>query len=88
MIKATCDKSQVAFMEAAGIEPAGDFDLTTEVVCDCVNCQEGRAAPALHSGRSAWLDLSSIDADLLSVVLAWEKISGPIRKAIVSLATM
>ena len=70
---------------ASGIEPAGDFALTAETVCDCVNCELGRAAPALHSGRSAWLDLSSIDADLLSVVFAWEKISGPIRTAIVSL---
>jgi hypothetical protein len=47
-----------------------------------------RAATALHFGRSNWLDLSSVDADLLSVVLAWEKISHPIRKAIAALSTV
>ncbi len=70
---------------AAGIEPAGNFDGTTETICDCVNCEQCRSAPALHSGRPNWLDLSSIDSDLQSVVLAWEQISGPIRKAIVGL---
>jgi hypothetical protein len=32
--------------------------------------------------------LASADADLQSVVLAWEKISEPIRKAIVTLAEL
>ncbi len=73
------------FRRAAGIEPASDFDGTAETPCDCVKCKDARAAQALHLGRSNWLDLSSIDADLLTVVLAWEKISEPIRKAIVSL---
>jgi hypothetical protein len=75
-------------VEAAGIEPACDFDGKNERVCDCVNCEKCRAARALHSGRSNWLDLSSIDADLQSVVLGWEEISHPIRKAIVALATL
>jgi len=44
------------------------------VVCHCVNCEQCRAAPALHFGRPNWLELSSVDADLLGVVLAWEKI--------------
>ena len=41
-----------------------------------------RAALALHSGDSNWLDLSSIDGELLSVVLGQEKFSEPIRKGI------
>jgi len=73
-------------IDRAGIEPACDCGGTNEAVCDCVNCEACRAAPALHSAFSNWLDLSSLDADLLSVVLAWEKISEPIRKAIVTLA--
>jgi hypothetical protein len=72
-------------MEAAGIEPAFNFDGKNEGVCDCVNCEKCRAAPALHSGRPNWLDLSSIDADLQSVVLAWEGISEPIRQGILAL---
>jgi hypothetical protein len=72
-------------MEAAGIEPASNFDLTTATTCDCVNCEQCGAAPALHSRRSNWLDLASIDADLLSVVLAWEELSDPIQKGICAL---
>ena len=72
-------------MEAAGIEPASDFDENAEVVCDCGNCEQCRAALALYSERPTWLNLSSVDADLLSVVLAWEKISPPIRMAILGL---
>jgi hypothetical protein len=44
------------------------------------------AARALHFPRSGWLGLASIDPNLLTVVLAWEKISEPIRRAIVGLA--
>ena len=68
-----------------GIEPAICFDGTNEAVCDCVNCAQCRAARALHSGNSNWLDLASIDADLLSVVLAWGKLSEPVRKGICAL---
>ncbi len=71
--------------EAAGLEPTAGFYSTDDDVSTSVICPECGAARALHSGRSNWLDLSSVDADLLSVVLVWEKISGPIRKAIVSL---
>lgn len=75
-----------AAWKVAGIEPACDFDGKNERICDCVNCETCRAALALHSGGSNRLDLSSIDADLLSVVLAWQKISTPIRNAILGLA--
>ncbi len=72
--------------KAAGIEPASNVYGKTERACDCANCEECLAASALHSGRPNWLDLSAIDADLLNVVLAWEKISNPICNAIVTLA--
>jgi hypothetical protein len=72
-------------VEAAGIEPAHEIDANDEKVSDCVTRVEPRAAPALHSGRPDWLELSSLDADLQSVVLAWEKISEPIRNCIVAL---
>jgi hypothetical protein len=72
-------------MEAAGIEPAQEIDASDERLSNCVSEGESRAAPALHCGGANWLDLSSIDADLLSVVLAWGKISEPIRNCIVAL---
>ena len=78
-------------MEAAGIEPASCFDTQPETAGPILRLQSTmnlvcRAAWArMYSGRSNWLDLSSIDADLLSVVLAWEKISGPVRKRICAL---
>lgn len=73
-------------MEAAGIEPAGDSDGIIKPACSCGNCEECRAASALHFACANSLDLSSIDTDLLTVVLAWAGISEPIRKAIVGLA--
>lgn len=69
----------------AGIEPACDSDGIIKADYACGNCEQCRAAPALHFGRPNWLDLSSIDSDLQSVVVAWEKISKPIRKAILAL---
>src|SRR5262249_52516222 len=74
-------------MEAAGIEPARDLDGIINPSCACGKCEEWPARTALHSPPAGWLDLASLDADLLSVVLAWERMSEPIRKAIVTLAT-
>jgi hypothetical protein len=68
-----------------GLEPTAEFHPKDDTTSGCVSCQECRAARALHFGRSNWLDLSSVDADLLSVVLGWGKIPEPIRKAIVAL---
>jgi hypothetical protein len=68
-----------------GLEPTDEYDRTEDTTMTSVICQNCRAARALHSGHTHWLDLSSIDADLLSVVLGWEKISEPIRKAVIAL---
>src|SRR5690242_12207468 len=46
--------------------PAGDSDGIIKLPWACGNCEQCRAAPALHLGRSNWLDLASIDADLLN----------------------
>ncbi len=73
-------------MEAAGIEPNGDFDASGILPCGCVICEGCRAARALQNGCSRWLDLSSVDADLQSVHVAWPHLPGAIRKAILSLA--
>lgn len=70
---------------APGIEPATDFAVTTETLSDCCNCGICGAAQALHSERLNWLNVASIDADLLSVVLAWEGLPSPIQNAIKAL---
>ena len=69
-----------------GLEPTAEFYPRDDTASTSAICEKCRAAPALHSGRSTWLDLASVDANLLSVVLAWDKISEPIRKMIVQLA--
>ncbi len=72
-------------MGPLGLEPTQRIDTSNGQLANCVNDEEARAAPALHFRRLDWLELSSIDADLLSVVLAWEKIRGSVRKEICAL---
>jgi hypothetical protein len=72
-------------MEAAGIEPSGDFAASGILPCGCVICEECRAARALQNGCSTWLDLSSLDADLQSVHAAWGGLPTAIRKAVLAL---
>lgn len=72
-------------VEAAGIEPARNSDGTQDLYCNCVEGKAGRAVNTLHLGCPDWLRLSSLDTDLQSVVLAWDKLSEPIRRAILAL---
>jgi len=72
-------------MEAAGIEPASDFDATGKLPCGCVFCEECRAANALQSKRSTWLNMASLDADLHRVIASWPALPGPIRAAMMAL---
>jgi len=58
----------------AGIEPVGDIDATTGGICDCEFCEGYRAAMTLHSGRSNWLDVAFLDADLQRIIAAWNKL--------------
>jgi hypothetical protein len=71
-----------AFVEAAGIEPAVDFDPSVKLVCGCVICEECLAAMALHSDGTNWLELALTDADLESVIRAWKGLAEPIRRAV------
>lgn len=73
-------------MEAAGIEPAAEFDATTNGVCDCESCQRCRAANALHSECIKSHVLASLDADLQRVIEAWDGIDDTTRRVIVECA--
>gem|GEM_PF-6637851 len=72
-------------MGPLGLEPTIEFYPKGRAASTSVICEQCGAARALHLGRSNWLDLASIDPDLLSVVLGWEKISEPIQKSILTL---
>jgi hypothetical protein len=65
-------------VEAAGIEPTDDFDLTALATCDCENCEEWRAAYAQHFKQA-------IDISLLQIIDGWPKLPESIRRAIVAL---
>jgi hypothetical protein len=69
-------------VEAAGIEPVDDFDATAEPLCDCENCQQCRAAYALHSECFKSHFLASLDTDLQNVIESWEGVPVAIRAAI------
>jgi hypothetical protein len=72
-------------VEAAGIEPALEFDATGKLPCGCVFCQECRAALALHSWRPQWLELAFDDADLQRVLDSWGLLPAAIRRAVLAL---
>jgi hypothetical protein len=72
-------------VEAAGIEPSGDFDASCDSVCDCVNCQQCRAANALHLECFKRQFLASLDADLQHLIDVWETVAPSIRMVIARL---
>jgi hypothetical protein len=72
-------------VEAAGIEPSFDIDATISDVCDCGNCQQCRAANALHLECFKSRYLASLDADLQQVVTAWPHLPDAMRRAIAAL---
>jgi hypothetical protein len=69
-------------VEAAGIEPSPDFVASDSVVCNCENCQQCRAAYALHLGCFKGHLLASFDVDLQRLISAWDLLPKPVRKAI------
>ena len=73
-------------VEAAGIEPAGGCDSTSDAASVCENLATTCVAPALHNGDMNSLSLSSIDAKLQEVIKAWSEIPDSIRQAILILA--
>lgn len=69
-------------MEAAGIEPSADFIATDNSVCDCENCQQCRAAYALHFECFKSHFLESFDAELQRVIDGWKQPDVTTRYAI------
>jgi hypothetical protein len=69
-------------MEAAGIESSDDFDATSEGPCHCDNCQQCRAAHALHSECFKWHLLASFDIDLQCLIERWERLDVSVRRAV------
>jgi hypothetical protein len=74
-------------VEAAGIEPSDDFDATENGICDCENCQQCRAAYALHLECFKGHLMASFDADLQRVIAVWERLDVLARRAISELLT-
>jgi hypothetical protein len=72
-------------MEAVGIEPASDFDVTGQSPSGCVFCAECRAANALHCESSNCLSLALTDANLQRVIAAWNQLSKAAKAAILAL---
>jgi hypothetical protein len=68
-------------VEAAGIEPSDDFDASEISICDCENCQQCRAANALHEQCFKMRFLTTLDADLQRVIGAWGQLSDAMRIA-------
>ena len=73
-------------VEAAGIEPSDDFGASDSCICDCENCQQCRAAYALHLECFKEHLMASFDADLQGVIVGWNGLPASTRKAIVTLA--
>jgi hypothetical protein len=69
-------------VKAAGIEPGSDFDAPESVVCNCENCQQCRAANALHEECFKTRYLASLDKDLQQVINSWEPLNAAARRAI------
>jgi hypothetical protein len=69
-------------MEAAGIEPSDDFDATENCICDCENCQQCRAANALHLECFKSHYLSSLDADLQRLINRWGELPASVKGAV------
>jgi hypothetical protein len=69
-------------VEAAGIEPSADIVATENSICDCENCQQCRAANALHFECFKGQFLASLDPDLQRVISNWTTLPGSMRRAI------
>jgi hypothetical protein len=71
-------------MEAAGIEPSTDFDATRNSICDCENCQQCRAANALHFECFKSQFLASLDINLQRLIECWEHLDTATHRTIAS----
>jgi hypothetical protein len=85
-VPATHCPSTTYKVEAAGIEPSDDFDATSEGPCNCENCQQCRAANALHSECVKRHLLASFDIDLQRLIAVWNLLDVEVRGVIVASA--
>jgi hypothetical protein len=69
-------------VEAAGIEPSADFVASESGICNCENCQQCRAANALHFECFKSHFQASLDADLQRVIDGWDRLDTMIRHII------
>jgi hypothetical protein len=80
-------------VEAAGIEPASDSDVSDNATSICDNCGQACAARALHFGGTSGQSLSLDDstghcdcaAELESVAHAWPQLPQHVRDSILLL---
>ena len=73
-------------MEAAGIEPAVEIAANDNGLCTCEECQQCRAANALHFECFNRHFLTSFDADLQRVIAAWDVLDDRTRREMVASA--
>lgn len=76
---------QYWLIEDSGAKPLKESAASSNAVVTSDDREASRAAPALHSGCPGWLQLSSLGADLQSVLLAWKRLPESIRRAILAL---
>jgi len=72
-------------MEAAGIEPASCCESSADCGCGCGKCDHPAAAPALRPGGLNCHFLASLDANLQSIIAAWDELPRAIRRAMLAL---
>jgi hypothetical protein len=72
-------------VEAAGIEPAKDYDATVVLPCGWVICEEYCAANALQIKGTEGPCLTNVDPDLQFIAESWTALSVAQKKAIVTL---
>ncbi len=73
-------------MEAAGIEPSLVSDATDSSVCDCENCQQCRAANALHFECFKGHFMASLDIGLQRLIEQWDELDEYAREFLTAMA--
>jgi hypothetical protein len=68
-----------------GLEPLAGSDVTDDPRCICENCEQLRAANALHFECFKSRFLASLDAELQNVILSWPPLPDGVKSAIEAL---
>ena len=74
-------------MEAAGIEPGDDIAANDYTAATCVTCPACGAALALQQPVTGLQPPAPPDADLQTVITAWDALPAHLRAAIVAIVT-